>query len=506
MFFRLKITFATGLLSQCSREEQIMMLENIISCMEKIIKYDLSLMKKDSLKEMLIHLNKMLTHSFIDDQNKKRLEVGIAKIYFHLGDSQTAKVYLESNIDFIKVSKVNDIFSCIMYLGAIYDELADHHQAQLILEDFINVLEMEHPNEKIMLAEAYCYLGKTYSQLGKEKKAQRTLEESIRLYEKYNGKEQFGYCKAITLLAECHMYAGNYKIAEQLFTKNQCFVNKDESKSNQQLWNTLRLGRLYMFLGKPNKAKKIFEEGIEHLRQYFQNDEEKLAWQLAYLGDVYRGLGLFEKAQATLQEGYDIYIKIYGPSHVMIDWYKCYFGWFYYDTGQYEKALPYFEKSLNAYKEHYKSNPKRYIPIMHGLAKTYTKTKNFDKAETLYNEILSFYEKEFGKDDNRYALALKDYALLYQEKSDYEMSEKLLKESLITLEKNDHFERYMCLEYLGDLYKQKRKRNEAKSYYEKALHIAKAFLVKDSEHFKRIKRKIRQQSKWWSYIKWFYGE
>ncbi|CAO5681399.1 MAG: hypothetical protein HEEMFOPI_01494 [Holosporales bacterium] len=493
------------LLSKYSREEQIIMLENIMICLEKIIKREISLMQKDYLKEILVHINKFLTHSFLDDQNKKRLEVGIAKIYFQLGEIQRAKIYLESNIDFIKSSKDVDIFSGLMYLGAIYDELADHHHAQLTLEEFIRVLKSKYCGEEIMLADAYCYLGKSYSQLGNAKKSQLLLEESIRIYEKYNEKKQFGYSNAITLLAECHMYSGNYRIAEQLFSKNQSFYYNN-SKSTQQLWNTLRIGRLYMFLGKHDKSRSIFEKGIEDLRKYFKNDEEKLAWQLAYLGDVYRVLGLFEKAEETLQEGYNIYQKIYGSSHIMIDWYNSYFGYFYYDTGKYKKALLYLEKSLKTFKERYKCNPKRYIPIMHILAKVHTKIKNFDKAESLYNEVLSFYAKEFGKDESQYALVLKDYALLYQERLDYNVCEKLLKESFLILEKNGHLERYVCLEYLADLYKQQKKQKEAKTYYQKALHVAKEFLDKDSFHVKRMKKKIRQQSKWWPYIKWFYNE
>lgn len=90
-------------------------------------------------------------------------------------------------------------------LGAVYDELSRHDDAEKILINAIETYRKNPEKNEVDLAFALMHLGKVYSQLAQFDASKKVLSESITIYEKHPQKKHL--IRATTLLAEMHMYS-----------------------------------------------------------------------------------------------------------------------------------------------------------------------------------------------------------------------------------------------------------------------------------------------------------
>lgn len=449
------------------------------------------------LKVLAPHCEAFLTHA---DQSKIKLQLG--KLYFCLGDNNNAKLYLEQGIAHVEsASATNGIDQNLLrskvYLGAVLDELSQHDAAQTLLEKCITIYNEKLPNDKEELAFALLHLGKVYSQQGKYQLSETALLKSIALCQQIATLPLHNLTKAQTLLTETYMYSGQYKKAEPYF---ESLITQYQPNDPQILWIQLRLGRLYMFTGEYGKARRIFEQGVAILKDKHADDKGKLGWNITYLGDVYRSLGLFDKAKEAILEGFELFKRLYGSDHIITTWVEGYLGRLYCDIGSYQEAKQLLEKSLGNHQQKYGEQKKRYVFVMQALANVYAQLGNFEKAQMLFEECLFVYRTQFGEQHTEYALVLRDCGHSCALAKKYERAEKFLNQAHAILQDTQHIEAYRCLEYLGDLFEERRKTEtqpektlnylrKKNSYYQQALKLIISAVPTESAHKERIMKK-----------------
>lgn len=493
------------LLNRLSKKEQQQQIDATIALLSDYIEPYVVTQNASKIRSVLPHVSKMAEQSFIPPTCKGKLEVQLGKLYFCLGTAALARQHLEKGLALLETETLESDWqarlSGMVYLGGILNDQAEHSNAKELLEKTADLYQSKLPQNKEGLALAFLHLGRAYSELREPEKSKTVLEKSRELYTKYGKNKEYGLAKTGTLLAETFMYAGDYKQAEQLFKQNETLYPKINKNHPQILWNSLRLGRLYMFTGHYLKAQQIFEKGVMDIKQQFADDTFKIGWNITYLGDIYRSLGLFDQAKRTLSESYIMYKKLFGSDHIMTAWVEGYLGWLHCDCGLYKEAQTHLEKSLLMHKKNYGENTKRYAPVMHALANVYACLNMGAAAERLFQDTLKTYETQFGKEHTQYALVLRDYGYFCVLKKDYAHAEEFLLQALKILEENQHAERYRCFEYLGDLYTAQRQEDSNKTQnlhyrtladrnYRDALATARLVLPLNSAHIARINKKI----------------
>lgn len=389
-------------------------------------------------KDIALQLEESLK-MYSSSKYQQSIKKDLAKIYFHLGNYNQARIYLEEIID-----QDHDDLIFNAYLGAVYDELSEHVKAQEILEFCIKTYREKMPNNTFDIAFALMHLGKTLSQQGKYRKSEESLLESINKYQELSNAEYL--IKAQTLLAETYMYKGDYKKAEPYFEN----VIAEYSKTSYPvIWTQLRLGRLYMFTGEYKKAEPIFKTGVDILKADQNIDYDRLGWNLFYLGDIYRSLLKFDESEKSMKEGLEAFKTCgYDTQHQIIQWGNAYLGRLYCDWGQHEKAEFLLEESLKIHEEKYGQNSKRNAFIMQALANTYMHLQEYSKAKTLLEKSLEIYEKQFGTAHTEYAQVLLDFGVLDYEQKDYETATNRLKTALQILGKERHSSATKCQAFL----------------------------------------------------------
>jgi broad specificity phosphatase PhoE len=396
----------------------------------------------DKIRSTIASLSDILKETTVDtEQNKIHVQLG--KLYFALGQNQEARISLE------KVNPANPKFlEGQAYLGAVYDELSLHEEAQKILEECVKAYGEKTADNQDKLAFVRMHLGKTLSQRGKYTDSERELMVSIDLYTQSTEEQKENLVKAKTLLAETHMYSGKYQESEGQFLAAIQACGNDQKL---MAWTNLRLGRFYSFRGNYPKAQALFQDNIPKLKQYFPHDPDKLGWNLFYLGDVYRSLRLFDQATKTMTEGFEAFKACgYTADHQITQWGQGYYGRLLCDRGEHAQAQPILEESLRVHEVKYGANSKRNGFIMQALANAYAHTGVFKGADSLFKDTLAVYEKQFGKEHTEYAFVLRDYGRLAFLQKDFPTAIERLEKALSVLKTTGHSEVDRCNTYLEE--------------------------------------------------------
>lgn len=305
-------------------------------------------------------------------------------------------------------------------------------------------------------------------------------------------------------------------------------LKENFTKDHQLLYAKLlhHLGYITLYhLGKPQEAKKLFEQELNIEKQYYGNEHLEIIKTLANLGNACGELGDFYKKKALLRQAY-LLIK---TKHSNINFDECVhimtnLGVAYYNLNKLkisEKLLKYLISNLE---KHYDKENIIFSDVLFNLSNVYMAFGNLQKQKELLDQVLYIEEKYYGNDhyslistltslgnlysilgklddakanleralkiatlhygESHYLLAptLGSIADLYGKLGDTSREKSLLERALQILE--EHYDNESPalaapLTNLGGVYYLLKMFDKAKAYLERSLHIEEQFYGKD---------------------------
>lgn len=229
---------------------------------------------------------------------------------------------------------------------------------------------------------------------------------------------------------------------------------------------------------------------------------------LVHLGKIYLKMGEYELAKKYLEEGRSFYVKLYGEKNLRIVWVNDALGLLYLEMKMYEQAKEIFKQNISMYVSYLNSQHIKVGKNLIRLGRVCLSLGDIAKSESLLVEGLRIYKVNYGESHLCVAEPLRALGEVYLSQGNLEKSELFLKNALAILKMNEeasnHPNQHLVLEALADLYTVKAetmKKNgfvqESKQYNQKvrgflvkALVIAENAYPSDSEHIRRIKKRV----------------
>ncbi|OJW52300.1 MAG: hypothetical protein BGO67_10640 [Alphaproteobacteria bacterium 41-28] len=394
-------------------------------------------------------------------------------------------------------------------LICIYFYLGNYKKTLLELEKIVENLNRYKGKNHIRVAYLFAHLGRVYRELGDYKKAKQLLEQSLIGYEKYLPENYDGKAKVLMCLGNVYMSLGNYKEAQNILEQSSIIYKDHFSDKHISIAQVLTyLGYTHRVLGNFEKAKSLIEESIKIHKKHFSEDHIGFAWILVHLGSLYRELGDYDKAQNLIKQGLQIYKKHLSEDHTFVAWASAHLGSILKELGDYDKAKNLLMRSLKIYRKHLTENHNFIAWASILLGKVYGQQNNFQEAKNLLKNSLRIYENNYGKDHIETARILRNMGCVYLLEGNLETGEAYLRNALEIFKRNNHYESYVVLENLADLYlkksgqevnkkdSQQRKtcENQARGCLKQALEIVETYFPANSPHIKRINNTIKSIS------------
>ena len=157
------------------------------------------------------------------------------------------------------------------------------------------------------------------------------------------------------------------------------------------------------------------------------------------------------------------------------------------------------KKSLEIFKENdYETHP-WFLDSLENLGTVQRDLGNYEKAKSLLEQSLTLYEKAYGKGDLSTASVIMNLGRLQLLKGELQTAKNLTNTALSIFEKNNHPQKYACLELLAAINMKNAQQSdilkkEAISYLKQALEIAKTHLPSNSVHIANIKAALSKYS------------
>ena len=470
----------------------------------------------DGLNEFMVHLHAVLQNktqrgTSLTPFNRSCLQLLLGRVYCYQVDPIKATFWLEQSLAFLSHHYNNTshprLRYALLFTGIAARYNGDYARAKILLEQSVALSDNDtDSSDPFELAMALCFLSYVYKSTADYDKAKTAIERSIEIYEK-NDPHHPDLALAFSDLATVY-YGGPGDYEKAVFYRLKSLTLLHKIYGTDHL-NTLsvqeKLGMDFRRLGRYQDALQAFKASYEGFKKHYPQNYEHLSAAATKLGELYRLLGDVRQAEFFLKEGVEIATKYFGPHHIHTDWGRIPLAQLYIDIEQYDKAKVLLEKSLKGHQKKFGDDHDKTASVYHPLGLCYMYLKKMDKASECFAKSQHSFTKHYGTTHVDYGIFLKDFGLFYLMVGDYEQAETLLNQAFSILNAVHHIERYRCLDYLGDLYKEKSRRikgnnmNLYKVYHRKALDcFEKARLViqdvfpQNSFHEERLRIKIKK--------------
>ncbi len=336
-------------------------------------------------------------------------------------------------------------------------------------------------------------------------RAQELLSLSISELNKHPTKNEAKVAHFLVYLGNVHRRLGDYEKAKKLFEKGI-----ELYKNSPQLYAGMAraygyLGIAHESLGDFDKAKTLLERSLV-IHQKCSRDQIGHAWSLAHLASVYKNIGDYHKALELYEQSLPIY-KASSPYHVGVAWVCRDLGFIYMKLGDRGKAKDLLEESVTIYRKHFFED---HIYIAHALINLgilYREARDFEKAKNLLKKGLVVVEKTYGKNHADTGEVLKEIGKIFLAEGNLEIAENMMNQACSIFNKIKHPDKYEVLETLAEIYQKKslalsnkektieatRLKTQAQSYLEQALKIVETYFPVESPHSTRIQAKIKKE-------------
>ena len=179
---------------------------------------------------------------------------------------------------------------------------------------------------------------------------QRLLELAEAAY----GPDHVEVAGTLTNLGAAWRDLGKPEKARDLFERALRILERAYGPDHVEVARTLdNLGAAWSDLGKPEKARDLFERALPIFERAYGPDHVRVAVTLDGLGDAWRNLGKPEKARDRCERALRILERAYGPDHVLVAGTLTNLGLACSDLGQPATARDLYVRALRIFCAHY---------------------------------------------------------------------------------------------------------------------------------------------------------
>ncbi|GGA49743.1 hypothetical protein GCM10007416_23580 [Kroppenstedtia guangzhouensis] len=321
------------------------------------------------------------------------------------------------------------------------------------------------------------------------KQLQKTLFQIECLGDQGNSREALKKLDKLDL-ENSHPYSAYY-----YYIKGKCHSRlKNSAKAERALFNAIRLASQT----DTNIEASAFAE--LSLVAYYQNDLETALKYVNSGMDAFVDNGNRSHSIHVLKRNKAIYLERLGrlgeaigvvhevwdslPEMEQVET-KLSFYWLRAElarrTGVYDEAIKYAEAGLELARFNYQYSSM--FDLWTVLAGVHMELKEWEQAEGCFEMALSLKEKVIGGEKDRFITAYARLGILYMKQNRKEEAHKMLSEAILLGQKlNDLPRLTYALQLMGDFYRKQNKTQNAITYYQQGLEIARKHQLKKREY------------------------
>ena len=414
------------------------------------------------------------------------LSITRGAIHFQNGEFHNAQLCLE---DQLKEGRYKN-WASRMYLGATYLELGRFKEAYNLLNSCVDFFDKQKVRGQ-EIAFSYHWLGKYFLRSGLYEKAINCLSKSNKIYSEINKQTNMTTLYGMSELGQAYTMSGQFLKGEEILKKclSECrLISYDHITSAQAF---MRLGRLYLFMGKYRQAINLLEEGLKLLTDQFSGEQRKIGWTLRQLGEASRQMGDMNSAKKYLNQAHDLYKNFFGENNINTRWIEGSLGVLFLESRKENEASLILEKCMSDFEKNLGTTNIDTIFIRRYLAKSYIQRSRYIEAYKILKDCLGQAEKQYGTDHTEYALILNDICYLKIQEQKPKEAKELAEKALGIFQKVKHQDAFRSFELLGDICKLEKSYGESKKYYKKSIRDLDKHFPSCSVHSKRLRLKTK---------------
>lgn len=320
-------------------------------------------------------------------------------------------------------------------------------------------------------------------------KAQEFHQVALNLCERYKLKSE--KATSLHLLGIIHRYQKNLDIAltcheEAVELGRQIFSPKENGRLAAFLLN---LAVVYNRLGEFDKARQMYQETLELVKEAYGSRDQRVARVLNTLSTNYYSLGKYHESVEALLEALSIHEEIHGDYHPNVAQTLYVLGFTYRAKGDLQKSLQVLSRSLQITQQYYGHQHYQVAEVLQDLSNTQRELNMLNDALENAKRCVDIFRKTLTENSSEAATSLNGVGHIYLALGDPTTAQAKFEEALNVFEKlQEHgFQGVNISETLKNIavaLKHRGETEKAKEYVSSALNI---ILKVHSETHSRVK-------------------
>ncbi len=278
----------------------------------------------------------------------------------------------------------------LIELGHIHNHMRNQGKSDLpfhdinlpILNEALDIRKRELDSMDVRIAEAMRVLISEYTTMGEYKKALSYTLQSLDILRHHYPEDDYEILREKLALACRHRFLGRYYVAEKMTLNclEQLSHNPDDNDILPQLFK--ELGMIYQQLARYSEAETYLLRGIKAFKE--TNSLNTLSECLSRLGNVYRFQGKYDKAEECYIESYEIRLKDLGSTHQHLAEPLGYLAQLYITLGRYTEAESCLTQAIRLRRNFYGDEHPFLFYGLVPLGDACLHRNSFAEAESLY--------------------------------------------------------------------------------------------------------------------------
>lgn len=334
-------------------------------------------------------------------------------------------------------------------------------------------------------------IGTVYRDLAQNlSKAQEFHQLALDLSEKYNLKNE--KATSLHLLGIIHRYQKNLHEAQT--------CHEQAVKLGRQIFSPKENGRLaafllnqavvYRHLGEFEKARQVYQETLELVRNAYGTRDQRVARVLNTLSVTYFSLERYHESIEFLSEALSIHEEIHGDFHPNVAETLYFLGFTYRGKGDLQKSLQVLSRSLEIRQQYFGDEHYHVAEVLHDLSNTQRELNMLNDALENAKMCVEIFRKTLTENSSDFATSLNGLGRTYLALGDPVTAQRKFEEALEVFEElqKHGFQGVRISETYGNIaiaLKDRGETEKAKEYVSRALDM---ILKVHSESHARVKQ------------------